>query len=342
MNVKSFLRTCRSGAVWLFIMVVKFLLKSSRSSAVRLFLIVVVYFLIMFIVSPVFRQFESITIILLSLSVNAIIACGMAILLISGGFDLSVGSVLGLSGTVAALGMVNGGLPFYVACLFGLLAGAGVGTFNGFVIARLRINPFITTLGSMIAVRGLVKVISGGREIYGFPAAFKWLGQGTVFQGTQFSVQMPIIFCLVIVAAGELLLRKSRFLRQNFYIGGNERSAILSGIPVVKIKMFNYILSGLLAAFAGLLNSARGGSAPVTAGQGVELQVVTAVIIGGASLSGGKGSILGAFLGTVLMVMIVSSINILGIRADWQDFVVGSVLLTAVIVDNIGRKGGGR
>ncbi len=315
---------------------IKSLLKSSRSSELGLLLVVGTCFVIMSVVSPVFGKLVTIKIMLLSLSVNAIIACGMAILLISGGFDLSVGSVLGLSGMVAALGMKYG-FPFYVASLFGLMAGAGVGAANGFVIARLRINPFITTLGSMIAVRGLVKIISGGRGIYGFPAAFKWFGQGLVF-----NVQMPIIFCLLIVALGEFLLRKSRFLRQNFYIGGNERSAILSGIPVVKIKMFNYILSGVLAAFAGLLSTARYGNASVTAGQGVELQVVTAVIIGGASLSGGKGSILGAFLGTLLMVLIVTSIDLLHVRADWHDFVVGGVLLTAVIVDNIGRKGGGR
>jgi len=311
----------------------KSLFMSSRSSELGLLLIVAVYFVAMSIYEPLFCQFDMVKAMLLSLSANAIIACGMAILLISGGFDLSVGSVLGLSGMVAALGMVKYGLPFYVASLFGLLAGAAVGTFNGFLIARLRINPFIITLGSMKMVRGLVKVISGGREVSDFPKTFEWLGQGKLFK-----VQMPIIFCLVIVALGELLLRKSRFLRQNFYIGGNERSAILSGIPVVRIKMFNYILSGLLAALAGLLITARYGNASVTAGVGVELQVVTAVIIGGASLRGGKGSILGAFLGTLLMVMIVGSINLLGVRADWQDFVLGAVLLTAVIVDNLRRR----
>jgi ribose transport system permease protein len=309
------------------------LISSARSSELRLLLVVAAYFLIMSVASPVFGKLVTIKIMLLSLSVNAIIACGMAILLISGGFDLSVGSVLGLSGMVAALGMKYG-FPFYVASLFGLIAGASVGGVNGFVIARLRINPLITTLGSMIAIRGLVKVISGGRGIYGFPRSFTWLGQGLLL-----NVQMPIVFCLFLVGIGEFLLRKSRFLRQNFYIGGNERSAILSGIPVVRVKMFNYILSGVLAAFAGLLNTARYGNASVTAGQGIELQVVTAVIIGGASLSGGKGSIVGAFLGTLLMVMIVTSIDLLRVRADWHDFVVGAVLLTAVIVDNIGKKG---
>ncbi len=308
------------------------LFKSSRPSELGLLIIVVAYFVAMSIYKPEFCRIEIVKVMLLTLSVNAIIACGMAILLISGGFDLSVGSVLGFSGMVAALGMVKYGLPFYLASLLGLVAGGAVGTFNGFVIARLRINPFITTLGSMIWVRGLVKVI-GGSGVYGFPQAFKWLGQGLVF-----GVQMPIIFCLVIVAIGEFLLRKSRFLRQNFYIGGNERSAILSGIPVRRIKMFNYILSGLLAGFAGLLTTARYGHASVTAGTGVELQVVTAVIIGGASLSGGKGSILGAFLGTLLMVMIITSMDVLRVPADWHDFVVGAVLLTAVIVDNLRRR----
>ena len=311
------------------------LFRSSRSSELGLLLIVIAYFAVMSAIKPLFAEIAMVKIMLLSLSVNAIIACGMTILLVSGGFDLSVGSVLGLSGMVAALCMKKYGVPFYAACVFGLMAGAAVGSFNGFVIARLRINPFITTLGSMIAVRGVIKIVSRGRGLSGFPPAFNWLGQGSLL-----TVQMPIIFCLMMVALGEFLLRKSRFLRQNFYIGGNERSAILSGIPVARIKMFNYILSGLLAAFAGLLNTARYGNASVTSGQGVELQVVTAVIIGGASLSGGKGSILGAFLGTLLMVMIVSSINLLGVHEVWQDFVVGSVLLTAVIVDNIGRKGG--
>jgi ribose transport system permease protein len=310
----------------------KSLFRSSRSSELGLLIIVVVYFVAMSICKPEFCRIEIVKVMLLTLSVNAIIACGMAILLISGGFDLSVGSVLGFSGMVTALGMVKYGLPFPVASLLGLLAGAGVGTFNGFVVARLRVNPFITTLGSMIWVRGLVKVI-GGSGVYGFPAAFKWLGQGLAF-----GIQMPIIFCLAIVAVGEFLLRKSRFLRQNFYIGGNERSAILSGIPVARIKMFNYVLSGLLAGFAGLLTTARYGNASVTAGTGVELQVVTAVIIGGASLSGGKGSILGAFLGTLLMVMIITSMDVLRVPADWHDFVVGAVLLTAVIVDNLRRK----
>ncbi len=311
------------------------LFRSSRSSELGLLLIVIAYFVVMSAIKPLFAEIAMVKIMLLSLSVNAIIACGMTVLLVSGGFDLSVGSVLGLSGMVAALCMKKYGVPFYAASVCGLMAGAAVGTFNGFVIARLRINPFITTLGSMIAVRGVIKIVSRGRGLSGFPPAFNWLGQGSLL-----TVQMPIIFCLMMVALGEFLLRKSRFLRQNFYIGGNERSAILSGIPVARIKMFNYILSGLLAAFAGLLNTARYGNASVTSGQGVELQVVTAVIIGGASLSGGKGSILGAFLGTLLMVMIVSSINLLGVHEVWQDFVVGSVLLTAVIVDNIGRKGG--
>jgi ribose transport system permease protein len=306
--------------------------KLPASSELGLLIIVMVYFAAMSLYKPEFCRIDIVKVMLLTLSVNAIIACGMAILLVSGGFDLSVGSVLGLSGMVAALGMVRYGMPFYLALLLGLLTGTAVGALNGFVIARLRINPFITTLGSMIWVRGLVKVI-GGSGVYGFPEAFKWLGQGMVF-----GVQMPIIFCLVIVAVGEFLLRKSRFLRQNFYIGGNERSAILSGIPAARVKMFNYILSGLLAGFAGLLTTARYGNASVTAGTGVELQVVTAVIIGGASLSGGKGSILGAFLGTLLMVMIVTSIDILRVRADWHDFVVGAVLLTAVILDNLRRK----
>jgi len=271
--------------------------------------------------------------VLLSLFAYAIIACGMTVLLISGGFDLSVGSVMALAGMVAAVQMRYFAMPVPVAIFCGLLAGAGAGLMNGIIVARAGINPFITTLASMIILRGAVKILSRGRDVTGLPAGFNFLGQGAVA-----GVQIPIIVMLVLVVVCEFLLRHGRFLRQSYYIGGNERAAMLTGIDVRRVKTLYYTLSGLLAGLAGILTTARLGNAAVTAGIGVELKVITGVILGGASLAGGEGSVLGAFLGCLLMAVLVSAIVILPIDTYWEDAVVGSILLLAVLADSLGRR----
>jgi len=179
----------------------------------------------------------------------------------------------------------------------------------------------------------LIDIITQGRNISGLPDAFKWIGQGTVL-----GVQHPIILCLALVAVGDLLLRKTRFLRQNYYIGGSEKAAILSGINVNRMKIFNYALTGVLAAVAGLITAARFGNVSVTLGKNLELQVITAVIIGGASLQGGEGTVLGALLGSLLMAMIVTAINIFHVDIYWNTFIIGATLLVAVLIDVVSKK----
>jgi ribose transport system permease protein len=151
-------------------------------------------------------------------------------------------------------------------------------------------------------------------------------------------VQHPILICLVLVAIGDLLLRKSRFLRQNYYIGGSEKAAILSGINVNRMKIFNYALTGVLAAVAGMITASRFGNVSVTLGKNLELQVITAVIIGGASLQGGEGTVLGALLGSLLMAMIVTAINIFHVDIYWNTFIIGTTLLVAVLIDVVSKK----
>src|SRR5450759_4050745 len=176
-----------------------------------------------------------------------------------------------------------------------------IGFINGLVIAEVGINPFITTLGMMSLARGLLMVVSDGRNISGLPASFTAIGQGSLM-----GIQYPIIISIVLVAIGDFLLRRSRFVRQNYYVGANEKAAVLSGINVKRLKVFNYVLTGFLAALAGIIVTARLGSASTSAGQGLELRVISAVIIGGASLKGGVGTIFGSFLGALLMSIIVS------------------------------------
>jgi ribose transport system permease protein len=225
------------------------------------------------------------------------------------------------------------GAPVVPAIVLGLAAGCAIGFLNGVIIALVRINPFITTLGMMSVVRGILLVMTQATNITGLPKSFTVIGQGTCC-----GVQYPIIISLVLVITFDILLRRSRFLRQNYYLGGNERAAFLCGIPVTGLKIFNYTLTGLLAAVAGIVMTARFGSSSVTAGVGLELKVITAVVIGGASLSGGEGTILGAFLGSCLMALIADALTLLGVDIYWNTLVIGAALLAAVFIDTMNKR----
>lgn len=275
--------------------------------------------------APAFVNSQNLSAMLLSLSTQSIIAVGMTVLLVSGVFDLSVGSTAALSGLVTAV-FLKTGVSVSVAVGLGLSVGILVGLINAYLVTAVGINAFITTLGMMSLLRGLVLIVSGGQNVSDLPESFTCIGQG-YFLG----IQMPIIFSVIIVVAGHLLLSKTRFFRQSYYIGGNEKAAVLSGIPIKRITVFNFVLTGFLASLAGIILTARFGSASTTAGEGLELRVISAVIIGGASLKGGEGTVAGAFLGTLLMSIIISSINLLGIDLNWVDFVLGAALLLAVI-----------
>lgn len=323
-------------------MILNFLKQVGRMRELRILLVVVVFAAAMGIYDISFFSLATLKTILLFLAGYAIMACGMTILLVSGGFDLSVGSVSAFSAMVAAVLMTDSAIQMAwpLAAAIGLLTGTALGLTNGLIVARLRINPFITTLGMMLLARGLTYIISGGVGPYGFPKGFCWLGQGRLWEieNVFAGIQMPIVVSLTLVIVGDLLLRKSRFFRQNYYIGGNEQAAWLSGISVDRIKVLNYCISGTLAAAAGLLFAARMDSAMPNAGEGDELKVITAVIVGGASLSGGKGTIFGAFLGCVLLAMIRPAITFLGIQDDWEKVIVGGILLFAVMLDQWGKK----
>jgi len=299
----------------------------------RIFFILLGLWIVMTIFYP--REFLNPSVLkatVLAMSSIAVIAVGMTVLLVSGGFDLSVGSVVTFTGVAAAL-VLKSGQPWFAAMTVAILCGTVIGLGNGLMIAKLRINPFITTLGMMIFIRGLATIISGGNNIPIMDRAYTWVGQSTLG-----GVQIPIWICILCVLCGDFLLRKSRYFRQNYYIGGNENAAVLSGIPVAKIKIQNYMLSGALAAIAGILLSARLGNGSLTAGVSMEFKVVTAAIIGGCALTGGKGTVLGSFFGAMLMATIDSAINIMPVDSYWQEFVTGIVLIFAIIVDSIGKK----
>ena len=297
-----------------------------------IFYIIVLGVIAMVYAIPEFMSRQNTSAILLALADQSIIAIGMTLLLVSGGFDMSVGSTMALAGATTAIWLTLG-FPVPIAILLGLAVGALIGAINGLIIAEIGINPFITTLGMMSLARGMLMVVSDGKNISGLPDSFTVIGQGSVF-----GIQYPIIISIVLVAGGDFLLRRSRFFRQNYYMGANEKAAVLSGINVKKMKVFNYALTGLLAALAGIIITARLGSASTSAGKGLELRVISAVIIGGASLKGGVGTVFGSFLGALLMAIIVSSINLLGVQLNWIDFVLGATLLLAVMADTLSKR----
>lgn len=309
-----------------------FIKRVTKQREFMIFSIVICVFIIMTFASPYFLSTGNLLALMLGLSIEAIIAVAMTNLMVSGGFDMSVGSIVAFVGAATAI-CLKSGVPVVIGVLIGLVLGALIGLFNGFIVAKVGINPFVTTLASLSLFRGLTLILSKGQNIAGLGSTFKFIGQSTLF-----GIQTPIWFAIILVIIGDLLLRKSRFFRQNYYIGGNEKAARLSGISVDKMKIFNYMLTGLFAGFAGIVMTSRLGSASVTAGTGLELRVITAVIIGGASLAGGEGTVIGAFLGSFLMALITNALTLLNVDVYWQTFVIGATLLIAVLIDSMGKK----
>jgi ribose transport system permease protein len=305
--------------------------KLMRQREFMIFVIVAGMFIIMSFASPYFLNQGNLLALLLGLSLEALIAVAMTNLMVSGGFDMSVGSLVAFTGASVAM-LMKLGFPVPLAVLAGFVIGAGAGLFNGFTVAIIGINPFVTTLASLSLFRGLTMIITQGKNISPLPAAFNAIGQSKLL-----GIQSPIWITLVFIVLGDIMLRKSRFFRQNYFIGGNEKTARLSGIPVNRMKILNYTLTGFFAGFAGIIMTARLGAASVTAGTGLELKVITAVIIGGASLSGGEGTVLGAFFGSLLMALIVNALTLLGVDVYWQTFVIGATLLIAVLIDRLGK-----
>jgi len=297
-----------------------------------LILVLIVGGAIMTAASPVFLAWPNLEAILLGLSVEGPIVVGMSILLVSGGLDLSVGSTLAFTGVVCGLALV-GGAPPVIAIVLSLMAALGVGLVNGLLIAKMKMNPFIITLGMLITIRGLLLVIARGRAVLNLPDSFTVVGQGR-FLG----IQYPIFVVVILAVVGDLLLRNTRFFRQNYYIGGKEQAARLSGIKVDFIKIFNYCLIAVISGISGLMITARFGSSSLTVGSGMELRVLTAAIIGGASFSGGEGTVLGALLGALFMGILANSLNLLGVDVYWQNLVTGMMLILAVLFDRINES----
>ena len=278
---------------------------------------------------PTFGNFRQI---MLNLSIDTIVAVGMMILLISGAFDLSVGSVVAFSGCLTAYLMHFYGVPVPLAIAAGISGAAIIGLLNGWLIAYQGINPMIQTLAMMGIVRGLALMVSGS-GIQSLPYWFNAIGQSTLL-----GIQMPVWYMLLTVSLFAFLVNKTIAFRRFYYIGGNEKAADLSGIRVKRMKMVGFLISALLAGVAGILLSSRIGAALPTMGRGLELRVITAVILGGASLSGGYGKITGALLGALFMGIISNIMVISRVSGYWQEIILGLILISTLWLDNYLQK----
>lgn len=288
--------------------------------------------------TPYFLAVDNLMGVFRSFSLTAIMAIGMVMVIVTGGIDLSVGSVLGLSSLMTAFAFLHG-FSMPVAIASGLLSGLGVGVFNGILITWIGLPPFIATLGSLSIGRGAIYMITHGEPLTpDTPPAFAALGQGYVG-----FVPVPVIVLIIMAVFFSVIMRKSRFGRYVYATGGNEHAARISGVKTNQIKFAVYVLSGVISAVAGVISYSRYLSAESTAGLGAELDVIAAAAIGGASLAGGVGSVEGAVIGAALAGVIANGVVLVNIDTYAQQAITGAVIIIAVSIDVLrNRMKGGR
>jgi ribose transport system permease protein len=282
--------------------------------------------------SPHFLTGPNLSSVVRQTAVINIMALGMTVIIIAGGIDLSVGAILAMSGLLGCMAMEKG-YPIWAGIAAGILVGTACGALNGTLITRLKINPFIVTLGTLGIFRGTALIISNGLPVHQIPKAFAFLGEGTLFG-------VPFVLLLLVVcgAAVHILLEHTRLGRYAFAIGSNEAAAFYSGIPVAFHATAVYALGGLLTGLAGMIEASRLMTGQPTAGQGYELQAIAAVVIGGGSLRGGEGSVIGTLIGAFIMGLLSNGSDLLGISPYLQQALIGAVIILAVFLDELRKK----
>ncbi|EST90278.1 ribose ABC transporter permease [Vagococcus lutrae] len=289
----------------------------------------VVLVILVTIMNPSFLSSVNLLNLLRQVSVNALIAFGMTFVILTGGIDLSVGSTLALSGAFVA-GLISSGMSPLLAMIAGLMVGAILGMINGLLIAKGNMAPFIATLATMTIYRGLTLVYTNGNPITGIGDSFlfQFIGRGYLF-----GIPFPIIIMLVSFALLFVLLHKTAFGKKTYAIGGNIKAAKLAGVNTDRVQMWIYTLSGLMASLSGIILTSRLNSAQPTAGQAFEMDAIAAVVLGGTSLSGGKGRIFGTLVGALIIGTINNGLNLLGVSSFYQQIVKGIVIIIAVLLD---------
>ncbi|WP_101842063.1 ribose ABC transporter permease [Halobacillus sp. Marseille-P3879] len=279
--------------------------------------------------SDSFFTLNNILNLLRQISINALIAFGMTFVILTGGIDLSVGSILAFGSALTA-GMLSSGMDPMLAVFIGLLAGLLMGAVNGLIITKGKVAPFIATLATMTIFRGATLVYTEGRPITGLSDSFSFemIGKGYVF-----GIPFPVILMLIAFAVLFFVLRNTIFGRQVYSVGGNEEASILSGIRADRVKIWVYSITGMLSVLAGIILTSRLNSAQPTAGTMYELDAIAAVVLGGTSLTGGRGWLTGTLIGALIIGVLDNGLNLLNVSSFYQQIVKGSVILLAVLLD---------
>lgn len=303
-----------------------------KAKGMGLFLILIVLSVLIGLKNPVFFTFSNIVDVLRNTSFTLIIAVGMTFVLIARGLDLSVGSLVAFCGMVCSL-FLSWGASIFISVTMGLLSGAVFGALNAVFVVAIRIPSMIATLGTMYMARGLVLVVTKGAPVYPLPEEFVNIGGGTLF-----NIPYVVVLALVLCVMAHFVLVKTNYGRKVYAIGGNPETAKFAGINVTLLTASVYVISGMLAGLSGIMMAARMGSGQPSVGDGMEMTVITAVIIGGTSLNGGAGTILGTALGAILINVLSTGMNLVGVSAYWQKFVTGLIIVIAVGIDQYQRS----
>lgn len=311
----------------------KFLKQITSVEGIGIILVYLVVFVSLSIACPNFLKFSNIMVGIRQAVYTAIVGFSMTFVISMGGIDLSVGSTVGITGMVLAA-MILGGHNIYLSILVVISLGALIGFINGVLVTKLKMAYFIATLGTMSALRGLIYVYTEGIPLYGlkFPE-IKFFGQGYIGP-----IPVPIIITLLLLAISCYLFYKTKFGRYTVSIGSNEEAAKLVGINIDRIKILVYILSGVFCAIAGVILASRSEAAIPTAGNAYEMDAIAATVIGGTSMSGGKGNMLGTALGAILMATIKNGLSLLNVNTFWHQVVIGLFILFAVALDGFAAK----
>lgn len=291
-------------------------------------------FVMLTFLSPSFLTSSNILNVLRQVSTNANIALGMTLVILTGGIDLSVGSTMALAGTMSAGFIALSGLPVWMAISLGLLVGIAVGFFNGFVIAKTGIPQFIVTMAMTSMARGLVYVYTNGLPVRTLDPLYNKVGNG--YLGP---IPLPVIYTTVLYIGVMILLYQTKLGRHIYAVGGNREAARFSGINIVRVEIVVYTLIGFLSAVSGIVLCARMYSGQPTIGQGSELDAIAAVILGGTSFTGGVGTIGGTIIGVLVIGFLNNGLNILGVSSFWQLIIKGAIILLAVYIDILKKKG---
>ncbi len=284
------------------------------------------------ITSSTFLSIDNFLSIALQTAVIGIVALGSTFVIITSGIDLSVGAIVAFSGVMMGFAM-QAGMPTFVSILIGLLSGVALGVAIGLFITKAKLPPFIVTLGFMMMVRGLVLALTNGMPISGLNDGFDKLAAGTILK-----IPYPVIFLIVLAVVLGFVLKNTKIGKYVYAIGSNEDASKLSGVNVDRVKLFVYGLSGLMCAISGIILASRLISAQPTEGMGYEMDAIAAVVIGGASLAGGTGTIFGTMLGAFIMTVLKNGLTMLNVSGMWQQVAVGAVVLGAVYIDNLKNK----